>query len=1016
MQVRRPRGILEIWGQAAFRHDGRSTRPVRPCECARNGVAMATVLELQISKLRPREYEVRVVKAAAGGEPRAPLNLDVEELLAQRGELATTVLRSSERSREATPPRERGVQCEGRVRRVGRQLFDALFSGPVSKTYDASLVLAQERQERMQIVLRLDAPELTLLPWEALFDSHTDSYVCLREPMVRHLAASHTPLPLPVQPPLRILAVIAAPRDLDALDTSFERELLEEALGGQIAAGLVELAWLTDASWTSLQTRLLNGQWHVLHFIGHGYYDEYGEQGQIALVDEHGDSDMIEATGLAALIGEAHPAPRLIVLNSCASGQGGRQQGFSSVGATLADCGVNSVVAMQFSVTDQASLRFTQGFYTALANGRKVDAAVKSGRVSILGVRQSLEWITPVLYVRGDADAPFTFPPQPSEVPPLYSMAEEELRKGHPDKAITLLDDLLVLDPNNGEAIVLHGRAATQEQLTELYARAVKTEESGDWSAAISRYEQVIREDPNYRDAVARRDFCSARQHIAELQEELRSRVSEGRWQAAVDVGEELARLDPAAADPDGLSTRAHRKLETEQRAIYLVGLYHQALAAEQAEEWSAAIECYEQILQEDPDYPNTVRRRDFCRDRQRIAHLQQKLRTYAGEGLWQAVLDVDEKLNQLDPAVADPDGLATRAHREVEKEERAEYLEGLYGEARAAELTEDWTEAIHLYGILAVEGVGFRDSKQRLSLCEERLRTARSASESGDASPTSPEKIIDIDISCGALAWESNGQYLAVDVRESAQICVYGRSGGEPLSIRTGQKRAPYLVAFSPDGTRLVGRSGKGVAIWSAHTGEKLLQVPVGRGVAAAEFSPDGTSLATGADDLACIWDAETAEQIFWSEQKCVKAVTFSADGSRLLVADQTGLHVWGVDSAVNIFEDHIPFLNSVAYSRDGKRAAAGCSVDAKARLWLSGEVHELDHEASVTSVAFSPDSAQLATGGEDRAACIWDATDARLICKIFHEDPVLSLVFSPDGAHLATGTRRAVTVWAIR
>jgi hypothetical protein len=48
------------------------------CGCARNGVAMPSVLELQICQLHPGEYEVRVVKAAAGGGPRATLKLNVE--------------------------------------------------------------------------------------------------------------------------------------------------------------------------------------------------------------------------------------------------------------------------------------------------------------------------------------------------------------------------------------------------------------------------------------------------------------------------------------------------------------------------------------------------------------------------------------------------------------------------------------------------------------------------------------------------------------------------------------------------------------------------------------------------------------------------------------------------------------------------------------------------------------------------------------------------------------------------
>jgi hypothetical protein len=65
---------------------------------------------------------------------------------------------------------------------------------------------------------------------------------------------------------------------------------------------------------------------------------------------------------------------------------------------------------MQFSVSDRAAVAFPQGFYTALAAGRPVDEAVRAGRVAILGIPHSLEWVTPVLYLRGDAASLFTVP------------------------------------------------------------------------------------------------------------------------------------------------------------------------------------------------------------------------------------------------------------------------------------------------------------------------------------------------------------------------------------------------------------------------------------------------------------------------------------------------------------------------------------------------------------------------------------------------------------------------------
>ncbi|WP_158694615.1 CHAT domain-containing protein, partial [Streptomyces canus] len=476
---------------------------------------MATVLELQICQLHSREYEVRVVKAAAGGEPRAPLILNVDELLEQRPALENWVVYSAEQTRRVIRPSEQ------LVRRVGSQLFDALFSNQILGTYRASLSVAQERQESLQIILRLEPPELALLPWEALFDSQDDSYVCLREPIVRHLPASHPLNPLPAQLPLRILVVIASPRGLPLLDTDAERALLKEALTEQVTAGRVELEWLTDASWKSLQNRLNAGPWHVLHFIGHGDYDLNYEEGQIALVGESGRADMVEASRLAALITWAKPVPRLVVLNSCVSAQGGAGDGFSSSGATLVRSGINAVAAMQFSISDRASVSFAQGFYTALAYGRRVDDAVRSGRISMLGTSKSLEWITPVLYIRGEANLLFdltTREKQPNEGDQrkrqLYIMASEELRIGHPDKAMELLEDLLSLEPENSEAIKLRDQVARQLQLMKLYERAIEAEESADWSDAIDLYGRILQQDPDYRDAATRRNFCRGRQRI----------------------------------------------------------------------------------------------------------------------------------------------------------------------------------------------------------------------------------------------------------------------------------------------------------------------------------------------------------------------------------------------------------------------------------------------------------------------------------------------------------------------
>jgi WD40 repeat protein len=66
---------------------------------------------------------------------------------------------------------------------------------------------------------------------------------------------------------------------------------------------------------------------------------------------------------------------------------------------------------MQYEISDGAAIAFTRGFYAALARGRGVDDAVSSGRVAILGTSdRTLEWVTPVLYLRGNQARLFALP------------------------------------------------------------------------------------------------------------------------------------------------------------------------------------------------------------------------------------------------------------------------------------------------------------------------------------------------------------------------------------------------------------------------------------------------------------------------------------------------------------------------------------------------------------------------------------------------------------------------------
>jgi WD40 repeat protein len=351
----------------------------------------------------PGTFRVEVVGSPAG-EASATVELDADALLARRGLLQQAVLASAVASRRVLP------ETEQAVREVGQLLFAGLLgSGEVAGRYRAAAAVTAERAEGLRVVLRIDTPALAGLPWEAMYDQAAGAYVCRSDQLVRHVPVASVPAPLQVRPPLRILGVVSSPRGLPALDVEKEQDQLARALARPVGQGLAELRWAPSAAWADLQDLLLDGEWHVLHFIGHGDFDPERDEGVLALVRKDGRADLVAAHRLVDLLRQARPMPNLVVLNSCSGAAAAAGDLFSGTAAALVRGGVSAVAAMQYEISDPAAVAFARGFYAAIARGRGVDDAVSSGRVAILGLSDStLEWVTPVLYLRGHDTHLFT--------------------------------------------------------------------------------------------------------------------------------------------------------------------------------------------------------------------------------------------------------------------------------------------------------------------------------------------------------------------------------------------------------------------------------------------------------------------------------------------------------------------------------------------------------------------------------------------------------------------------------
>jgi formylglycine-generating enzyme required for sulfatase activity len=352
--------------------------------------------DLLIEQAGAGVYQARVLRAP-GGRARNSFQLssDVWDLAALLADL-TGPLRDL---RPVEGSAGQGQPAAEPAARLGGALFQAAFNGDVGACLRVSQEHAKRRGEGLRVRLYFDeAPDLAGLPWEILYERRARRFLILsrRTTIVRCLelpGAVHLPL---VEPPIRLLVVLASPRGLPRLAAEEEWSRISAALAGAGTAAFIVPERLPKATLPALGKALRDGACHALHFGGHGLFDRGLGDGVLHFEQEEGGARRVDSHRLGVLLD--HPHLRLVVLNACYGGRSSGQDALSGLAQSLVLGGVPAVVAMQFPVTDRGAIVFAGHLYQRVAEGMPIDAAVAASRreMFLLGTP---DWGAPVLFL-----------------------------------------------------------------------------------------------------------------------------------------------------------------------------------------------------------------------------------------------------------------------------------------------------------------------------------------------------------------------------------------------------------------------------------------------------------------------------------------------------------------------------------------------------------------------------------------------------------------------------------------
>lgn len=181
----------------------------------------------------------------------------------------------------------------------------------------------------------------------------------------------------------------------------------------------------------------------------------------------------------------------------------------------------------------------------------------------------------------------------------------------------------------------------TQKRLSNLYTSALSAFWVQDWDKASSYFGQIVQDQPGFKNAAEKLEISKRQARLLEMSVEAEAAVKRGDWRTA----------------------EIH----------------------------------YEELLAADPENIRAVSGLEMAKEKRKVASLYDEATELHRAGSWQAVLNIVDKIREIEPGFEDPDDLYQSAERGHEEEALEQELSNLYSDAVMAMEGGDWPTARRL-------------------------------------------------------------------------------------------------------------------------------------------------------------------------------------------------------------------------------------------------------------------------------------------------------------------------------